>query len=328
MLSIREIETYALDPANHDAFAEALARILPQYTRFQWGQPAAYKRHFLRWQEAGFTIYPNHYYSPIPDLSRLPAERSSARSNMIGLRLDDGKMLDLLALFAKQYSAEYALLSQTPPNSENRFFFGNGAFERVDAEVLHCMVRHLRPRRIIEIGSGYSSLITAAACVLNRAHGHRTEFTVIEPFPNDLFLQPIPGLTHLHLKGVEECPLSLFESLEAGDILFLDSSHVIRAGNDVEFAYFEIIPRLRPGVVIHIHDIFLPLRYPEAWLRQEYIFMNEQYLLEAMLTHNPSFEILWAGCHLHLSHPDRLAAAFPGYAPERYLPGSFWIRRC
>ena len=85
---------------------------------------------------------------------------------------------------------------------------------------------------------------------------------------------------------MEECPLRLFESLRAGDILFIDSSHVIRSGNDVEYEYFEIIPRLRPGVVIHIHDIFLPLRYQEDWMRKELIFWNEQYLLEAMLTHN------------------------------------------
>jgi len=327
MLSARDIEAFALDPENHDAFADALTRILPHYTRFQWGQPAVYKRHFLEWQQAGFTIYPNHYYSPIPDLTRLPTARSSARASMIGLRLDDAKMLDLLSRFTEEFRAEYAVFDATPPNQESRFFFGNGVFERVDAEVLHCMVRHFRPRRVIEIGGGYSSLIIAAACELNRAEGRNAQFHVIEPYPNDLFLQPIPGLSRLHEKGVEECPLRLFESLRAGDILFIDSSHVIRSGNDVEYEYFEIIPRLRPGVVIHIHDIFLPLRYQEDWLRKELIFWNEQYLLEAMLTHNPSFEILWAGCYLHLSCPDRLAKAFPSYAPDCCLPGSFWIQR-
>ncbi len=328
MPTVQEIETFALDPANHDAFAEALTRILPTYTRFGWGQASVYKRHFLRWQQAGFSVYPNHYYSPIPDLPRLSSARATAPVNLLGLHLNDARMLGLLARFVEQYSAEYALLGRTQPGKDDRFFFGNGAFEHVDAETLHCMVRHLRPSRIVEIGGGYSTLVTAAACELNRAEGHPVEFTVIEPFPNELFAAPMLGLSQLVKQGVEECPLTLFESLAHGDILFIDSSHVIRPGNDVEYEFCEIIPRLRPGVVIHLHDIFLPLRYPEDWLRKELIFWNEQYLLAALLTHNPSFEVLWAGCHLHLAHPQKLAEAFPGYDPGRCLPGSFWFRRC
>jgi len=327
MITPEEIENFARDPANHDAFAGVLTRVLPAYTRFLWGQPAAYKRHFLQWQEAGFTLYPNHYYSPVPDLTRLPADCFSRRAGMAGITVDLPAMLRLAASFQDRFGREYAEFSRTAPNGEGRFYFKNGVFERVDAEVLHSMVRHHRPRRIIEIGSGFSSLITAAACELNRQEGAPADFTLIEPYPNDLFLRTIPGVSRLLRQGVEECPLTMFEELSAGDILFIDSSHVIRAGNDVEYEYFEILPRLRPGVLIHVHDIFLPYRYPESWVRKELIFWNEQYLVEALLTHNRAFEVLWAGSCLHADHPDRLAALFPGYSPAHSLPGSFWMVR-
>ena len=327
MTSPEEIEAYARNPANQDEFAEILAKVLPDFTRFLWGQPAAYKRHFLRWQQAGFSIYPNHYYSPIPDLSRLTGEQLGRRTSMKGIALDTVAMLKLADSFFARFGAEYAVFGQTPPNQEGRFFLGNGVFERIDAEVLHCMIRHFSPKRMIEIGSGYSSLITAAACERNRAEGRPAQFTLIEPYPNDLFLKTIPGVSHLHRKRVEDCPLAMFEELEAGDILFIDSSHVIRSGNDVEYEYFEIIPRLRPGVVIHIHDVFLPFRYPANWINQEFIFWNEQYLVEALLMHNPSYRVIWAGCHVHTEHPEHLVKTFPGYDPNRYLPGSIWIVR-
>lgn len=327
MITPEEIEAFARNPDNHDAFAGILTKVLPDYTRFKWGAPAAYKRHFIEWQKAGFTIYPNHYYSPVPDLTRLSETQLRRRSGMKGITLDTPAMLRLADEFHRKYLAEYAVFGSTPPNSDGKFFFGNGVFERIDAEILHCMIRHFGPKRVIEIGSGYSSLVTAAACELNRAEGRPANFTLIEPYPNDLFLKTIPGISELLRQGVEECPLARFEELEAGDILFIDSTHVIRSGNDVEYEYFEIIPRLRPGVIIHIHDIFLPFRYPANWINKELIFWNEQYLVEAMLTHNPAYQVLWAGSHVHIEQPAHLAKAFPGYDPTKHLPGSLWLVR-
>ena len=327
MITSGEIEEFARNPENQDAFAAVLAKVLPDYTRFLWGSPSAYKRHFLEWQRAGFSLYPNHYYSPIPDLARLSEEQVKRRTSMTGIKLDTPAMLQMADSFHHRFGAEYAVFGSTPRNQEGKFFFGNGVYERIDAEILHCMVRHFGPKRVIEIGSGYSTLITAAACELNRDAGRPATFSLIEPYPNDLFLKTIPGVSQLHRNGVEECPLWFFEELEAGDILFIDSSHVIRSGNDVEYIYFEIIPRLRPGVILHIHDIFLPFRYPANWIQKEHIFWNEQYLVEAMLTHNSSYQVLWAGSYLHTEHPEHLAKAFPGYDPKRNLPGSIWIER-
>ena len=246
---------------------------------------------------------------------------------MAGIDFDTSAMLCLADSFHERYASEYSVFGKTIHNEDAQFFFGNGVYERIDAEVLHCMIRSYRPKRVIEIGSGFSSLITAAACELNRAEGHPVEFSLIEPYPNDFIRPTIPGIFQLHRMGVEECPIQMFEELEEGDILFIDSTHVIRSGNDVEYEYFEIIPRLKPGVIIHIHDIFLPFRYPESWIREEHIFWNEQYLVEAMLMHNSSFKVLWAGCHMHTEHPQRLAEAFPGYDPKRVMPGSLWLKR-
>lgn len=323
----QQIEEFARQPENLEAFALILEKVIPGYTRFAWGQPVAYKKFFTRWQQAGFTLYPNHYYSPIPDLTRLTREQSTRRTCMAGIDFDTSAMLCLADSFHERYASEYSVFGKTIHNEDAQFFFGNGVYERIDAEVLHCMIRSYRPKRVIEIGSGFSSLITAAACELNRAEGHPVEFSLIEPYPNDFIRPTIPGIFQLHRMGVEECPIQMFEELEEGDILFIDSTHVIRSGNDVEYEYFEIIPRLKPGVIIHIHDIFLPFRYPESWIREEHIFWNEQYLVEAMLMHNSSFKVLWAGCHMHTEHPQRLAEAFPGYDPKRVMPGSLWLKR-
>ena len=329
MITPEDIESFAHKPENHDAFAACLAKILPHYTIFHWGgPPATYKRHFMEWQKGEFSIYPNHYYSPIPDLTKLSDQDIERRSNMKGIKFDTAAMLKLVETFRKKYAAEYAVFNDAPKDeSKKKFFFGNSAFGRVDAEILHCMVRHFAPKRFIEIGSGNSSMITAAACELNRAEGRRTVFSLVEPYPNDLFFGAVPGIARLNEKDIRECPLRMFEELEAGDMLFIDSSHVIRCGNDVEYIYFEIIPRLRPGVMIHIHDIFLPRRYPIHWLKEEFIFWNEQYLVEAMLIHNPSYKVLWAGCHVHLQHAGKLKKAFPGYDPNVNCPGSLWIVR-
>lgn len=322
-----QIADFACKPENMEAFASVLEKVLPDYTRFIWGKPVAYKQFFTRWQKAGFTLYPNHYYSPIPDLTRLTSAQTSRRAGMAGIDLDTSAMLRLAESFHDRFVSEYAVFDKATRNSDAKFFFGNGVFERIDAEILHCMIRNYRPKRLIEIGSGFSSLVTAAACELNRAEGHPVEFSLIEPYPNAFIRSTLTGVSCLHRMGVEECPIEMFEELEEGDILFIDSSHVIRSGNDVEYEYFEIIPRLKPGVIIHIHDIFLPFRYPENWIRDEHVFWNEQYLVEAMLMHNPSFKVLWAGCHMHTECPQRLAEWFPGYDPKFSLPGSLWMVR-
>jgi hypothetical protein len=193
--------------------------------------------------------------------------------------------------------------------------------------VLYAMVRRFRPKRLIEIGTGYSTLISTEAAARNHLDGFPCELTSIDPFaPQDL-LTNLPVPVAVLQKPVQEVPIANFLELQSDDILFIDSTHVCRIGSDVQYEFLEVLPRLNPGVVVHIHDIFLPLDYPEDWLRSRQRFWNEQYLLQAFLCGNRDFEVLWAGAWMHHQHPDRLTDAFPSYNRGVNLPGSFWVRK-
>jgi len=117
-----------------------------------------------------------------------------------------------------------------------------------------------------------------------------------------------------------------FGKLKENDILFIDSSHVLKIGSDVQYEYLDILPRLSKGVIVHVHDIFLPAEYPKEWVLKDYIFWTEQYLLQAFLAFNDSFEVLWAGHYMHLKYPNKLEDAF-SYKRDERLPGSFWMRK-
>ena len=320
------IVKYANEPANQERFARLLNRILPKYTEWTWGRDGIYRRHFNSWQASGFNLTPNHYYSPIPDVHLLTSADLTQKFMMTGVDLRESSQLELLKTF-KQFQAEYSRFDGKTGDPQ-RFHFNNGVFESCDAEILHCFVRQSKPKRLIEVGSGFSTLVTAAACEENRIRdGVACEFTAIEPYPNDLFQNPIPGLSRVIQTRVQDVDLSLFTELGEHDVLFIDSTHVLKAGSDVERLYLEVIPSLKPGVLVHIHDVFFPFPYPRDWLQEEHIFWNEQQFLQAFLAFNTAFEVMWAGAFMHSKHPDELARAFPAYHPSRCLPGSFWMRR-
>jgi len=180
---------------------------------------------------------------------------------------------------------------------------------------------------MIEIGSGMTTLLAAEAIRRNEAEGQPCSFTAIEPYPPTFLRRGVPGLADLLEVKVEDVPLDRFTSLEANDILFIDSSHVIKIGGDVLYEYLEILPRLKPGVIVHCHDIFLPAEYPKKWLVENRWFWTEQYLLQAFLAFNSAFHVLLAASLLHLKHSHELKAAFTSYDPASVWPASFWIRR-
>lgn len=181
----------------------------------------------------------------------------------------------------------------------------------------------LQPSKLFEIGSGNSTLLATKALEENLKLGHKTRFTVFDPYPSKL-IENNHKVTKIK---VENIPIKHFEQLKENDILFIDSSHVIRIGGDVLFEILEILPRLRKDVIVHFHDIFLPSNYPKDQVLKSYVFFSEQYLLQAFLTNNESYEILFAGSYLHLYHPKKLAEAFPSYDKNETWPGSFWIRK-
>lgn len=207
-----------------------------------------------------------------------------------------------------------------------QYYLKNPYFGPVSAEVLHCMIRHFSPRKIIEIGSGYSTYVSARACLFNKP---QTKLTVVDPYPNETVRNGFPGLSTLVTKKVEEIDLEFFLRLDDRDILFIDSSHVIRMGEDVNFLYLEVLPRLKKGAIVHIHDIFFPYEYPETFVLKDRVFYTEQYLLQAFLTYNYAFKILWCASYMHLKYPSELASTFPScaiYGKKRFS-SSFWMQK-
>jgi methyltransferase family protein len=281
---------------------------------------------FSLYERRGWHVTPVHFYQPVPDSRELPENLWSSYSSMAGVDINERCQLELVEMFQSGFQSEYARFP-AKASEPMRFHFGQTSFCSVDAEVLYCMIRYFKPRRMIEIGSGMSTLLAVEALQKNESEGKSYSFTAIEPFPSDFLRRGVPGVTELLKEKVQAIPIERFRSLEANDILFIDSSHVVKTGGDVVYEYLEILPRLKTGVLVHCHDIFLPAEYPKEWILQNRRFWTEQYLLQAFLTFNHSFEVLMAGSFLHLFHPEKLRAAFRSYDPERVWPGSFWMRR-
>lgn len=211
------------------------------------------------------------------------------------------------------------------------YYINNGDFGLISATVLHCMVRYFTPKVIIEVGSGNSTYVSARACLMNHKQGQNTNLISIEPYPNQVLKKGFPGLSKLIPKKVEEVDLDVFTDLGDGDILFIDSSHVVRMGGDVNFLYLEVLPRLKKGVIVHIHDIFFPTQYPKDWIIRKRNFWTEQFLLQAFLTYNNQFQVLWCGSYINLKYPVKLKLTFPppyglGFQ-ENYFSSSFWMRK-
>ncbi len=177
----------------------------------------------------------------------------------------------------------------------------------------------------IEVGCGYSSLLTAN---VNSEHlNNSVDFTCIEPYPRPFLQKPVPGLNKVIVKKVQQVDKSVFETLDKGDILFIDSSHVSKTGSDVNYLFFEILPILKKGVKIHIHDIFFPHDYPKEWVLDENRSWNEQYLLRALLMYSEAFKVLFGSSYAHDKYPEIVANSL-GLEDNRSLSGSsFWIEK-
>ena len=299
---------------------EQLARVIAE-------RYAANRTLFSLWESHGFHITPVHYYSPIPNVSALPDEIWKRPSRLIGVDLNERSQLAFLDEVCSRFRPEYGAFPNDPTDVPFQYYFNQGAFGPVDAEVLYCMIRHWRPRCIVEVGSGFSTYLAATAVVKNGMEGHPAELITIDPHPNEVLRHGFSGLGQLRRQPVQNVELDLFTGLTENDILFIDSSHVVRIDSEVRFLLLEVVPRLKPGVLVHFHDIFLPNDYPRWWVVSEHRFWNEQYVLQAFLAFNRAFETVWAGSYMHMHHSDRLKMAFSSYDPTWVWPGSYWIRR-
>jgi GT2 family glycosyltransferase len=286
-----------------------------------------YGKVFSLLERLGLHLTPVNYYFPVPDTRRLDEGLWDHGSQMPGLDMRLDGQVALLRSMAGKFKSEYEGLPRARGARPHEYYLENRFFGPVDGEMLYCMIRNFEPRRIIEIGSGFSTLLAAGTAVVNSGLGAPCELTAVEPYPNEVLRAGFDGLGRLMTSPIEEVPLAEFEALGENDILFIDSSHVLRFGGDVQFEYLEILPRLKPGVIVHIHDIFLPFHYPREWVMERQRFWTEQYLLQAFLAFNDSFEVLLAGAFLARQAPDELGSAFGSFVPGETFPGSFWIRR-
>lgn len=268
-----------------------------------------------------FGLFPirDHYYEPQFKFSKKfdPNKKRKLPLNFnITLQLERIKQLD--------GSAELLSLQKNKTGVDAKYYLANGAFEEGDADLYYLMIRNFKPKRIVEIGSGFSTLLALEAIRKNTSEGHPTELICIEPYEFK-WLSDIKDITLIR-KKVEEIDLDFFKTLEEGDFLFIDSSHIIRPENDVLFEYFEVLPTLKKGVIIHIHDIFSPRHYLKDWVFSEYRFWNEQYLLESFLCYNDSFEIVFSLNYLKNDYYDDIAPILKNITPASNS-ASFWLRK-
>lgn len=278
-------------------------------------------------ERLGLHLTRSHFYSPIPTTSELPADVFDRESEMPGVEMRDGAQLELLERIAP-FIEECADVPESDPGGPPRFFLRNTQFERVDYEVLHSMVRLHQPSRIVEIGAGYSTLVSTAAARMNAADdpSYCCHHTCIDPVPRE-FLHGLDGVDELIAQPVQDVDPAVFEALEAGDILFIDSSHVVKIGSDAQFEFLELLPRIAPGVIVHVHDIFFPTDYPRGFVEAYRFYFNEQYVLQAFLAFNSQFEVLWSGSWMARRHEQLLRARFPSFDRGGHGPSSFWMRR-
>jgi hypothetical protein len=276
-------------------------------------------------RDVGF-VPPGHFYSPIPAFGDV--ERESDRlfgqvpRTIPGIDLRESDQLALLESFVPFYAEQPFPAEKT---TKHRYYFKNPAYSYSDAIMLHCMIRHLQPKRIVEIGSGYSSCVTLDTNEL--FFDNQIETTFIEPYPKlleSLVSEDDKRRIRIIPERLQDVDEREFASLGPNDILFVDSTHVAKIGSDVNRVFHDILPALAGGVYIHIHDVFYPFEYPKEWLLEGRAW-NEIYMLRAFLEYNARFEIVLMNTFLQEFHEEFFQEKMP--LCLRNKGGSIWLRK-
>ncbi len=280
------------------------------------------------WRQ-GFLPLPVHYYSPVPDRNRLESFDWNRRADLGCIGFDENSQIVLLKSLS-----EYASECSWPQEPVvGQYYSSNGSFGYSSACLLYTMIRKFKPAKVIEVGAGFSTHIICQALLNNAKEGkpEHSSMVSIEPYPGAM-LQSAKEKFPINILEdfAENIPLAEYQQLKSGDLLFIDSSHVVRIGGDVNYLFLEVLPRLNPGVIIHIHDIYLPYEYPKAYYFGfgKKFFWTEQYLLQAFLSFNTSFKVMLAGYWLQIERSDEFVAAFPGFDSRIHRPTtSFYLRK-
>lgn len=273
---------------------------------------------------AGFDVVLKTFYSPIPDLEGLPGDFFERAAPLPGIDLALDRQLEFVETRLAQPMAEFRP-APSPAAGRYRYTTANPSYSRLDATFLYSIIRATKPRRVLELGSGFSTLVTAEAGQRNAAEGFALSLEAYDPYAG-VVDEGLPGLECLHPVPVQQVPTETFEALDAGDVLFVDTTHTVKAGSDVNFIVLNVLPRLRPGVVVHIHDVFLPFEYPRDFAEKYGLYWSEQYLVQAFLSMNPGYEVVLSGAALSRLRTSDFLARVPAGVPAEGS-GAFWIRR-
>jgi hypothetical protein len=304
-------------PANMDALWQRLLRSL-HYRLRRWIRPDPQR-------DVGDTFADGHYHSPLPAQAvalRYLSERPAVTGCLPGIDLNSSGQIALLQAFQRYYPE---LPFPQKKTDGCRYWYDQPWLGHADAIYLYSILRHFRPHQVIEVGSGYSSALIIET--VERFLQPPPQFSMIEPEPQRLndALEPA-DLDHYGLlqSEVQNVPLQHFTKLTANDLLFIDSSHVLKCGSDLQFLLFEVLPSLAEGVIVHFHDVFYPFEYPAEWIRAGR-YWNECYLLHAFLFNNREWEILLFGDYLAQFHRTELKSFLPLVLQN--TGGSLYLRR-
>jgi predicted O-methyltransferase YrrM len=261
-------------------------------------------------------------YPSLADVARRADGIFGRRTAVPGIDLRTDAQLELLEKLKNYYSE---LPFSEHPQSKLRYYFDNPMFGHADAIFLYAMLRHFKPRKVIEVGSGFSSALMLD--VIDSYPDVTTSLTFCEPFPARL--QSLLRETDLHsnkvvVAPIQDVPLEIFDELESGDFLFLDTTHIVKTGGDVNTDFFEILPRIAAGVYVHIHDIFFPFEYPREWVERQRAY-TEIYIARAFLMYNDHFQIELFPNYLIQRQPAWFSAEMP--LCLRNPGGSLWLRK-
>jgi predicted O-methyltransferase YrrM len=268
---------------------------------------------------------PGHYYSPVPDVAEVRAREEqvfAAPRQLPGIDLQEDEQLRLVHRL-RAHVREQPFSDR--PTAELRYHFDNEYFSYGDGVVFYGMLRLLQPRRVVEVGSGYSSALLLD--VNERFLGGEVRCSFVEPHPERLLelLRPTDRQrVELITSPVQDVDLELFTGLQSGDVLFIDSSHVAKTASDVNRLFFDVLPDLAPGVFVHVHDILYPFEYPKEWVYAGRGW-NEAYLLRAFLMYNDAFRIRLFNSFLARFHWPLMASALAPW--DRNPGGSIWLER-
>src|SRR6266496_602235 len=284
------------------------------------------------WLKRGFLPMNIHFYSPVPDIPDLEARQIWERkSELSGINFHPEKQVQFLHQLGQEYGNECSWPLH-PAGKETEFYLKNNSFSYGCASALHTIIRHFKPQHFIEIGSGHSSKVISHALEKNKQEdpSYNPKYIIIDPYPGEM-ISKLPMVSERIKDKVECVDPKIFESLGNQDIVFVDSSHTVKTGGDVNFVILDVLPRLKSGVLVHFQDINLPYEYPKVYFTnpQFRMFWTEAYLLQAFLACNSQFEILLAMNYLQTDHMDEFRKAFAPFKLEENWAnsGSFWIRR-